>query len=107
MRPDIENAFEDLSTRDDIGILLINQVVKKKKKFNSSLLSYDLSVKIKTIIINNNKKKVADQIRYLITAFDLPRPVVLEIPSKDHPYDEKKDAIMVRVRMLLGRKSDD
>jgi V-type H+-transporting ATPase subunit F len=29
-------------------------------------------------------------------------PTVLEIPSKDQPYDPEKDYIMQRVNMMLG-----
>jgi hypothetical protein len=29
-------------------------------------------------------------------------PVVLEIPTKDHPYDAKSDPIMQRVQVFFG-----
>ena len=29
-------------------------------------------------------------------------PAVLEIPSKDHPYDPEKDSVLRRVRRLFG-----
>ena len=29
-------------------------------------------------------------------------PVVLEIPSKDHPYDPEKDTILKRIQKLFG-----
>lgn len=29
-------------------------------------------------------------------------PAVLEIPSKDHPYDPEKDSVLRRVRKLYG-----
>ena len=32
-------------------------------------------------------------------------PTVLEIPSKDHPYDPSKDSVMDRVRFLSGSRS--
>lgn len=45
---------------------------------------------------------VANQIRYLIDAYDETVPTVLEIPSKDHPYDPKADTIMKRINLMLG-----
>ncbi|ROW02381.1 hypothetical protein VSDG_02583 [Cytospora chrysosperma] len=29
-------------------------------------------------------------------------PTILEIPSKDHPYDPEKDSVLRRVRRLFG-----
>ena len=29
-------------------------------------------------------------------------PAILEIPSKDHPYDPEKDSVLRRVRRLFG-----
>ncbi len=46
-------------------------------------------------------------IRPAITAHVAPIPTVLEIPSKEQPYDETKDPIMVRVNALLGSRSED
>lgn len=31
-----------------------------------------------------------------------PVPAVLEIPSKDSPYDPNQDSLLKRVKMLLG-----
>ncbi|KAK6337729.1 H(+)-transporting V1 sector ATPase subunit F [Orbilia brochopaga] len=67
----IEKSFDDLTTRKDIGILLINQ-------------------------------HVAEKIRYKIDMYTAAFPAVLEIPSKDHPYDPEKDSVLKRVRKLFG-----
>jgi len=40
------------------------------------------------------KKKVADMIRQLVDEHDQAFPSVLEIPSKDHPYDPSKDSVL-------------
>ena len=69
--PIVEAAFIALTSRSDIGILLINQ-------------------------------HVANTIRHLVNEYTQPFPTVLEIPSKDHPYDADKDSIMVRVNQMLG-----
>lgn len=44
----------------------------------------------------------ADSIRYLVNEYDRPIPAVLEIPSKDKPYDATKDSVLQRVQHLMG-----
>lgn len=67
----VEEAFQKLSTREDIGIVLINQ-------------------------------HVAADIRHILKDYNQTIPTVLEIPSKEHPYDPEQDYIMQRVNMYLG-----
>jgi V-type H+-transporting ATPase subunit F len=45
-------------------------------------------------------------IRPAIAAHTNAIPTVLEIPSKEHPYDEAKDPLMARVKQLLGNPED-
>ncbi|KAL1922490.1 uncharacterized protein VTP21DRAFT_10029 [Calcarisporiella thermophila] len=54
---------------------------------------------IAIILINQH---IADDIRQLIDDHDQAFPTVLEIPSKDHPYDPEKDSVLKRVRRLFG-----
>ncbi|KAK6533880.1 H(+)-transporting V1 sector ATPase subunit F [Arthrobotrys megalospora] len=67
----IETAFDEMTSRKDIGILLVNQ-------------------------------HVAERIRYKIDMYTAAFPAVLEIPSKDHPYDPEKDSVLKRVKKLFG-----
>ena len=67
----VEEAFQNFSTRDDVGIILINQ-------------------------------HVANNIRHVLKDYHATIPTVLEIPSKEHPYDAEQDYIMQRVNMFLG-----
>lgn len=67
----VEETFKTLSTRDDIGIILINQ-------------------------------HIANDIRHVLKDYNATIPTVLEIPSKEHPYDPEQDYIMQRVNMFLG-----
>ena len=46
--------------------------------------------------------QIAERIRYKMDDFKSPFPAVLEIPSKDKPYDPEKDSIMKRVKLLTG-----
>lgn len=51
---------------------------------------------IDIILINQT---YAELIRHVIDAHTSPVPAVLEIPSKDHPYDASKDSILRRARV--------
>lgn len=54
---------------------------------------------IDIILINQN---YAELIRHVIDAHTAPIPAVLEIPSKDHPYDASKDSILRRAKVRKG-----
>ena len=54
---------------------------------------------ISVLLIN---QKIAEQyLRPLINTYTGIIPTILEIPSKDHPYDLKKDPITVKAAKLL------
>ena len=67
----VEEAFQNFTTREDVGIVLINQ-------------------------------HIANDIRHVLKDYHATIPTVLEIPSKEHPYDAEQDYIMQRVNMFLG-----
>nr|POE54441.1 v-type proton atpase subunit f [Quercus suber] len=54
---------------------------------------------IAILLINQH---IADRIRSRVDAYSEAFPSVLEIPSKDHPYDPEKDSVMKRVKKLFG-----
>ncbi|BCS18065.1 hypothetical protein ASPSYDRAFT_89233 [Aspergillus sydowii CBS 593.65] len=54
---------------------------------------------IAVLLINQH---VAERIRNVVDAYSEAFPAVLEIPSKDHPYDPEKDSVLKRVRRLFG-----
>ncbi|CAN8248008.1 unnamed protein product [Cochlearia groenlandica] len=70
----IEDAFKEFSSRDDIAIVLISQYV-------------------------------ANMIRFLVDSYNKPVPAILEIPSKDHPYDPAHDSVLSRVKYLFSAES--
>ena len=41
-------------------------------------------------------------IRHLVDDHQAILPTVLEIPSKDHPYDPEKDSVLRRVNKMQG-----
>ncbi|KAL8381275.1 hypothetical protein RB595_005514 [Gaeumannomyces hyphopodioides] len=51
------------------------------------------------VLINQH---IADRIRHTVDTYTAAFPAVLEIPSKDHPYDPEKDSVLRRVRRLFG-----
>lgn len=51
------------------------------------------------LLINQH---LADLIRYRVDSYTAAFPAILEIPSKDHPYDPEKDSILKKVRRLFG-----
>ncbi|KAK7319206.1 hypothetical protein RJT34_03924 [Clitoria ternatea] len=70
----IEDAFKEFTTREDIAIVLISQYV-------------------------------ANMIRFLVDSYNKPVPAILEIPSKDHPYDPAHDSVLSRVKYLFSSES--
>lgn len=55
---------------------------------------------IAILLINQH---VAETIRHLVDDYDQMMPALLEIPSKDHPYDPEKDTILKRVNRLFAQ----
>ncbi|KAJ4727383.1 V-type proton ATPase subunit F [Melia azedarach] len=70
----IEDAFKEFTSREDIAIVLISQYV-------------------------------ANMIRFLVDSYNKPIPAILEIPTKDHPYDPAHDSVLSRVKNLFSVES--
>ncbi|CAN1313333.1 V-type proton ATPase subunit F [Linum perenne] len=70
----IEDAFKEYTSREDIAIVLISQYV-------------------------------ANMVRYLVDSYNKTFPAILEIPSKDHPYDPAQDSVLSRVKYLFSNES--
>jgi len=51
------------------------------------------------LLINQH---IAERIRHRVDMYTAAFPALLEIPSKDHPYDPEKDSVLRRVRRLFG-----
>ncbi|KAJ6811019.1 V-type proton ATPase subunit F-like isoform X1 [Iris pallida] len=48
---------------------------------------------------------VANMIRYVVDSYNKPVPAILEIPSKNHPYDPAEDSVLSRVKYLFSAES--
>ncbi|EKX53667.1 hypothetical protein GUITHDRAFT_64224, partial [Guillardia theta CCMP2712] len=51
-------------------------------------------------------QSAADSIRYLLDDYESMIPTVLEIPSKDNPYDPSKDSVMQRIMKKMSVGTD-
>ncbi|GAA5998036.1 H(+)-transporting V1 sector ATPase subunit F [Rhodotorula paludigena] len=65
----------------------------------SAFAEYTERSDVAILLINQH---VADQIRPLVEKYSQAFPALLEIPSKDHPYDPSKDSVLKAVRKHLG-----
>ncbi|GIX60812.1 vacuolar ATP synthase subunit F, putative [Babesia caballi] len=54
------------------------------------------------IIINQH---IAEKIRTLIDLHVGPIPAILEIPSKEQPYDPNKDSVTQKIKVLFGENT--
>ncbi|KAF5937437.1 hypothetical protein HYC85_024943 [Camellia sinensis] len=81
----IEDAFKEFTTREDIAIVMISQFLIRVSEYSGYL--------------------VANMIRFLVDSYNKPVPAILEIPSKDHPYDPTHDSVLSRVKYLFSAES--
>jgi V-type H+-transporting ATPase subunit F len=54
---------------------------------------------VAVLVIN---QYIASTIRETVDSFEGKSPAILEIPSKEHPYDPSQDAVHRRTKLLLG-----
>jgi len=54
---------------------------------------------IDIILINQT---VAEMVRHVLDSHSAPLPAILEIPSKDSPYDPNKDSILRRAKGMFS-----
>ena len=80
-----------------IDILLV--LLKIFNLFSDCLKAFIKRDDIDIILINQN---VAEMVRHVIDGHTAPVPAILEIPSKDHPYDPSKDSILRRAKGLFN-----
>lgn len=45
---------------------------------------------------------IASMIRFVVDSYNKPLPAILEIPSKEHPYDPMQDSILARVKHMFS-----
>eukprot|EP00759_Apiculatamorpha_spiralis_P020379 PhF_6_TR25766/c0_g1_i1/m.36338/K02151/ATPeV1F, ATP6S14; V-type H+-transporting ATPase subunit F len=55
---------------------------------------------IAMVLINQH---IAEDIRYVLDEYKSAVPAVLEIPSKEIPYDLEKDPVLIKINRALGK----
>ena len=88
----------NVDTRRNTNFLVVDAKTTKKA-IEDAFKDFTSREDIAVVLITQT---VADTIRYLVDAHVVPVPAVLEVPSKDAPYDATKDSILSRVQHLLG-----
>ena len=88
----------NVDTRRNTNFLVVDAKTTKKA-IEDAFKDFTSREDIAVVLITQT---VADTIRYLVDAQVVPVPAVLEVPSKDAPYDATKDSILSRVQHLLG-----
>ena len=66
-----------------------------EKAFHDLVERNDIAI----VVINQS---IANDIRHLIRDHNQTIPTILEIPSKDQPYDPEQDSVMQRVNAMIG-----
>eukprot|EP00055_Hartaetosiga_balthica_P005222 m.15064 g.15064 ORF g.15064 m.15064 type:complete len:120 (-) comp4408_c0_seq2:939-1298(-) len=88
----------DINSKRETNYLIVTKdttVTTIEDAFKSFVARPDIAI----ILINQS---VAETIRHLLDLHTEAIPAVLEIPSKDHPYDSSKDSILNRARGMFS-----
>merc|ERR1712216_58153 len=71
-------------------------------KVEEAFKNYTKRTDIAVILIN---QWVANDIRHVLNDYNQIVPTVVEIPSKDKPYDPDSDSMYMRILRLMGKAS--
>ena len=85
-------------TADKTNFLIVKADTKQDtidQAFHSFVERDDIGI----VLINQH---IANNMRHVLKDYNQTIPTVLEIPSKDHPYDPEQDYIMQRVNMFIS-----
>lgn len=77
-------------------------VVDSKTQVSTIEAAFQEYTERKDIAILLINQHVAEKIRPTVDRYQQAFPSLLEIPSKDHPYDPAKDSVLKRVHKLFG-----
>ncbi|KAG2077013.1 vacuolar ATP synthase [Suillus decipiens] len=77
-------------------------VVDSKTQISAIEAAFQEFTQRKDIAIVLINQHIAEKIRPTVDRYQEAFPTLLEIPSKDHPYDPSKDSVLKRVQKLFG-----
>jgi V-type H+-transporting ATPase subunit F len=88
----------ELNSKREANYLIVDKETTSatiEETFQGFLQRPDISMVLIT-------QSVAEDIRHLLDAHVAAIPAILEIPSKDNPYDMSKDSILRRARGMFS-----
>mmetsp|Transcript_17507 Transcript_17507/g.30625 ORF Transcript_17507/g.30625 Transcript_17507/m.30625 type:complete len:123 (-) Transcript_17507:75-443(-) len=74
----------------------------KQSDIEHSFKHFTNSSEVAILLIS---QPIAEKIRYLVSQHDKLLPTILEIPTKENPYDPTKDSIMQQIQKITGVRS--
>ncbi|KAG8220039.1 ATPase, V1 complex, subunit F [Butyriboletus roseoflavus] len=77
-------------------------VVDSKTQISTIEAAFQEFTERKDVAILLINQHIAEKIRPTVDRYQQAFPTLLEIPSKDHPYDPEKDSVLKRVQKLFG-----
>ncbi|KAG2350676.1 vacuolar ATP synthase [Suillus weaverae] len=77
-------------------------IVDSKTQISAIETAFQEFTQRKDIAIVLINQHIAEKIRPTVDRYQEAFPTLLEIPSKDHPYDPSKDSVLKRVQKLFG-----
>ncbi|KAG9314596.1 ATPase, V1 complex, subunit F [Chiua virens] len=77
-------------------------VVDSKTQISTIEAAFQEFTERKDVAILLINQHIAEKIRPTVDRYQQAFPALLEIPSKDHPYDPEKDSVLKRVQKLFG-----
>ncbi|KAG7450219.1 vacuolar ATP synthase [Guyanagaster necrorhizus] len=77
-------------------------IVDSKTQVSTIEAAFQEFTERKDIAILLINQHIAEKIRPTVDKYQQAFPALLEIPSKDHPYDPSKDSVLKRVQKLFG-----
>jgi V-type H+-transporting ATPase subunit F len=78
---------------------LLSFIETTQQQIEDSFKEFTTREDIAVLLINQH---IANTIRHLLDAYSRPVPAILEIPSKDQPYDPSQDSVLAKVKFLFG-----
>lgn len=93
----ILSGIAEKSANNETNFLIVKEDTEQaviENCFKKFIKRPDIAI----ILINQH---VADMIRKVVDEHTSPIPAVLEIPSRNNPYDPEKDSIMKRAKRLV------
>ncbi|KAK3732302.1 hypothetical protein QZH41_010748 [Actinostola sp. cb2023] len=88
------NVVQMITNKHLTFLFTETSVSEIEEKFHELVTRKDIAI----LLINQN---IAEEIRHVLDGYESAIPAVLEIPSKEHPYDPSKDSILRRAKVHL------